>query len=78
MRCFWIRVLFQVIFQPCPLLHFVWKGDWFIGDFRFELDMLLESVSSTVKRMEELLNNISNNSVKFDSQFRIEDHFTGF
>ncbi|XP_017235252.1 paired amphipathic helix protein Sin3-like 2 isoform X2 [Daucus carota subsp. sativus] len=45
-------------------------------DDRFELDMLLESVSSTVKRMEELLNNISNNSVKFDSQFRIEDHFT--
>ncbi|KAK1352436.1 Paired amphipathic helix [Heracleum sosnowskyi] len=45
-------------------------------DDRFELDMLLESVNSTAKRAEELLNNIKDNSVSLGSQFRIEDHFT--
>ncbi|KAK1374318.1 paired amphipathic helix protein Sin3-like 2 [Heracleum sosnowskyi] len=45
-------------------------------DDRFELDMLLESVSSTVKRIEELLININNKSVNLDTQFRIEDHLT--
>ncbi|KAL8114658.1 hypothetical protein AgCh_021500 [Apium graveolens] len=45
-------------------------------DDRFELDMLLESVSSTVKRIEELLININNKSVNLDTHFRIEDHFT--
>ncbi|KAJ4826449.1 hypothetical protein Tsubulata_013641 [Turnera subulata] len=43
-------------------------------DDRFELDMLLESVSSTTKRAEELLNSINDN--KIESPFHIEDHFT--
>ncbi|KAL0350955.1 UNVERIFIED_CONTAM: Paired amphipathic helix protein Sin3-like 1 [Sesamum radiatum] len=42
----------------------------------FELDMLLESVSSTSKRAEELLNSINNNSIGSDGPIRIEDHFT--
>ncbi|GMH04285.1 hypothetical protein Nepgr_006124 [Nepenthes gracilis] len=45
-------------------------------DDRFELDMLLESVSSTAKRAEDLLNNINNNIINADSSIRIEDHFT--
>lgn len=53
-------------------------ADVYFCDFRFELDMLLESVNSTAKRAEELLNNIKDNSVSLGSQFRIEDHFTGF
>ncbi|KAH0707948.1 paired amphipathic helix protein Sin3-like 2 [Solanum tuberosum] len=43
-------------------------------DDRFELDMLLESVSSTAKRVEELLNAINDNSI--GGAFRVEDHFT--
>ncbi|GER29438.1 ABC transporter B family member [Striga asiatica] len=45
-------------------------------DDRFELDMLLESVSSTAKRAEELLNSINNNSVGSDGPILIEDYFT--
>ncbi|CAA0828461.1 Paired amphipathic helix protein Sin3-like 2 [Striga hermonthica] len=45
-------------------------------DDRFELDMLLESVSSTAKRAEELLSIINNNSVGSDGPIRIEDYFT--
>ncbi|XP_047939077.1 paired amphipathic helix protein Sin3-like 2 isoform X3 [Salvia hispanica] len=45
-------------------------------DDRFELDLLLESVSSTAKRAEELLNSITNKSTDSDSHIRIEDHFT--
>ncbi|KAL2523463.1 Paired amphipathic helix protein Sin3-like 2 [Forsythia ovata] len=45
-------------------------------DDRFELDMLLESVSSAAKRAEELLNSINDNSVGSDNPIRIEDHFT--
>ncbi|XP_055805599.1 paired amphipathic helix protein Sin3-like 2 isoform X2 [Solanum dulcamara] len=45
-------------------------------DDRFELDMLLESVSSTTKRAEELLNSLNDNSVGVDGPIRIEDHFT--
>lgn len=44
---------------------------------RFELDMLLESVSSTAKRAEELLNAINDNSIGGDGPIHIEDHFTG-
>ncbi|KAL8528277.1 hypothetical protein ACS0TY_005906 [Phlomoides rotata] len=43
-------------------------------DDRFELDMLLESVGSTAKRAEELLNSLNNNLI--DSPIRVEDHFT--
>lgn len=45
--------------------------------FRFELDMLLESVSSAAKRVEELLNSINENNVNLETPFHIEDHFTG-
>ncbi|GAB2299874.1 hypothetical protein Dimus_033925 [Dionaea muscipula] len=44
-------------------------------DDRFELDMLLESVSSTAKRVEDLLNS-HNNTINVDGPARIEDHFT--
>ncbi|CAA2982104.1 paired amphipathic helix Sin3-like 2 isoform X1 [Olea europaea subsp. europaea] len=42
-------------------------------DDRFELDMLLESVSSAAKRAEELLNSINDNA---DNPICIEEHFT--
>ncbi|KAK9277386.1 hypothetical protein L1049_006929 [Liquidambar formosana] len=45
-------------------------------DDRFELDMLLESVNVTTKRVEELLDKINGNTIKTDSPIRIEDHFT--
>ncbi|XP_039005441.1 paired amphipathic helix protein Sin3-like 2 isoform X2 [Hibiscus syriacus] len=45
-------------------------------DDRFELDMLLESVSSTAKRAEDLLNRINENKINMDSPIPIEDHFT--
>ncbi|BFG26777.1 hypothetical protein CerSpe_130510 [Prunus speciosa] len=45
-------------------------------DDRFELDMLLESVSSTAKRAEELLNSINENKISMESPIHIEDHFT--
>ncbi|KAJ8428296.1 hypothetical protein Cgig2_027428 [Carnegiea gigantea] len=45
-------------------------------DDRFELDMLLESVTSTAKRAEDLLNSINNNSIGADGPIRIEDYFT--
>ncbi|XP_060959025.1 paired amphipathic helix protein Sin3-like 2 isoform X2 [Cannabis sativa] len=45
-------------------------------DDRFELDMLLESVTSTAKRAEELLN-INDNKTNSESPINIEDHFTG-
>ncbi|KAK8710215.1 hypothetical protein V6N13_145550 [Hibiscus sabdariffa] len=45
-------------------------------DDRFELDMLLESVSSTAKRVEDLLNSINENKISMDSPFRVEEHFS--
>jgi paired amphipathic helix protein Sin3a len=45
--------------------------------FRFELDMLLESVNVTTKRVEELLEKINNNTIKMDSPIRIDEHLTG-
>ncbi|RXH79636.1 hypothetical protein DVH24_040783 [Malus domestica] len=47
-------------------------------DDRFELDMLLESVNVTTKRVEELLEKVNNNTIKMDSPIRIEEHFTGY
>lgn len=38
--------------------------------------MLLESVNSTAKRVEELLNSINENRINFDTPIRVEDHFT--
>ncbi|PKA53860.1 Paired amphipathic helix protein Sin3-like 4 [Apostasia shenzhenica] len=45
-------------------------------DDRFELDMLLESVNATTKRVEELVEKMQDNTIRPDSPFRIEDHFT--
>lgn len=45
--------------------------------YRFELDMLLESVSSAAKRVEELSNSINENNVNVETPFNTEDHFTG-
>ncbi|XAR48027.1 hypothetical protein NMG60_11030718 [Bertholletia excelsa] len=45
-------------------------------DDRFELDMLLESVNATTKRVEELLDKINDNTIRADSPIHIEDYFT--
>ncbi|KAL5806692.1 hypothetical protein ACOSQ4_029425 [Xanthoceras sorbifolium] len=45
-------------------------------DDRFELDMLLESVSSTSKRAEELLSNINETKINPDAPFHLKDYFT--
>ncbi|PRQ24184.1 putative transcription regulator Others family [Rosa chinensis] len=45
-------------------------------DDRFELDMLLESMSSTSKRAEELSNSMNENKLSMETQIHIEDHFT--
>ncbi|KAK7317569.1 hypothetical protein RJT34_01918 [Clitoria ternatea] len=45
-------------------------------DDRFELDMLLESVNVTTKRVEELLEKINANIIKGDSPIHIEEHLT--
>ncbi|XP_010683342.2 paired amphipathic helix protein Sin3-like 3 isoform X2 [Beta vulgaris subsp. vulgaris] len=45
-------------------------------DDRFELDMLLESVNVTIKRVEDLLDKINSNIIKTEIPIRIEDHFT--
>lgn len=45
-------------------------------DDRFELDMLLESVNVTTKRVEELLDKLNNNMINIESPIHIEDHFT--
>uniref|UniRef100_A0A1D1XQ92 Paired amphipathic helix protein Sin3-like 4 n=1 Tax=Anthurium amnicola TaxID=1678845 RepID=A0A1D1XQ92_9ARAE len=45
-------------------------------DDRFELDMLLESVNVTSKRVEELLKALQANATKLESQIHIEGHLT--
>ncbi|XP_047314701.1 paired amphipathic helix protein Sin3-like 2 isoform X2 [Impatiens glandulifera] len=45
-------------------------------DDRFELDMLLELVSSTSKRAEELLNGLTDNSISLEIPMRVEEYFT--
>ncbi|KAL9246447.1 hypothetical protein vseg_019981 [Gypsophila vaccaria] len=45
-------------------------------DDRFELDMLLEAINVTIKRVEEVLEKISKNSFRVETPIRIEDHFT--
>lgn len=39
--------------------------------------MLLESVTATAKRAEELLNIMNKNSINSESTICVEDHFTG-
>ncbi|GJW22465.1 paired amphipathic helix protein Sin3-like protein 2 isoform X3 [Tanacetum coccineum] len=50
--------------------------EWLDVEKRFELDMLLESVNSALKRVEELLNGINNRSVSSEGSIRVEDHFS--
>ncbi|KAK7317565.1 hypothetical protein RJT34_01912 [Clitoria ternatea] len=45
-------------------------------DDRFELDMLLESVNVTTKRVEEIIEKIHANIIKGDTPIRIEEHLT--
>ncbi|KAL8518882.1 hypothetical protein ACS0TY_010010 [Phlomoides rotata] len=45
-------------------------------DDRFELDMLLESVKATAKRVEELIDSMNARAFKTESSFHIEDHLT--
>ncbi|KAI4385181.1 hypothetical protein MLD38_003236 [Melastoma candidum] len=45
-------------------------------DDRFELDMLLESINVTTKRVEELLDEINSNKIESDIAVQIEQHFT--
>ncbi|CAM0958907.1 unnamed protein product [Alopecurus aequalis] len=45
-------------------------------DDRFELDMLLESVNVAIKRVEELIEKMQDNSIKPDSPIRIDEHLT--
>ncbi|GJY62075.1 paired amphipathic helix protein Sin3-like protein 2 isoform X1 [Tanacetum coccineum] len=47
-----------------------------LSEVVFELDMLLESVNSALKRVEELLNGINNRSVSSEGSIRVEDHFS--
>ncbi|XP_044505763.1 paired amphipathic helix protein Sin3-like 2 isoform X2 [Mangifera indica] len=44
-------------------------------DDRFELDMLLESVSSTAKHAEELLTLINENKINLEAPFHIKEYF---
>lgn len=53
-------------------------SNYLIVFLRFELDMLLESVNVTTKRVEELLEKINNNTIKTESPIRVEEYFTGF
>ncbi|XP_047057503.1 paired amphipathic helix protein Sin3-like 4 [Lolium rigidum] len=45
-------------------------------DDRFELDMLLESVNVAIKRVEELIEKMQDNSIKSDNPIRIDEHLT--
>ncbi|VVA94715.1 unnamed protein product [Arabis nemorensis] len=45
-------------------------------DDRFELDMLLESVNSATKHVEELLSKVKSNDLKTNSPIHVEDHLT--
>ncbi|CAM8944784.1 unnamed protein product [Rhodiola kirilowii] len=45
-------------------------------DDRFELDMLLESVSSASRRVEELLNKPSGDILDIEIPLRVEEHFS--
>lgn len=48
-----------------------------MDDFRFELDMLLESVTVAIKRVEKLVGRMEGNSLKPDSSIHLNEHLTG-
>ncbi|KAI4366653.1 hypothetical protein MLD38_022501 [Melastoma candidum] len=45
-------------------------------DDRFELDMLLESVSSTMKRVEEVLSSMNDNIKSLETPIQVENYFS--
>ncbi|CAM8986310.1 unnamed protein product [Rhodiola kirilowii] len=45
-------------------------------DDRFELDMLLESVSSASRRVEELLNKLNDDTLDIETPLHVEEHFS--
>ncbi|XP_023643046.1 paired amphipathic helix protein Sin3-like 5 isoform X2 [Capsella rubella] len=45
-------------------------------DDRFELDMLLESVSAAIKRVETLLEKINNNTISIETPICIKEHLS--
>ncbi|AEE33637.1 unnamed protein product [Arabidopsis thaliana] len=45
-------------------------------DDRFELDMLLESVSAAIKRVESLLEKINNNTISIETPICIREHLS--
>ncbi|KAI4375306.1 hypothetical protein MLD38_013190 [Melastoma candidum] len=45
-------------------------------DDRFELDMLLESVSSTMKRVEEVLSSVNENIKSLETPIQVENYFS--
>ncbi|KAJ0971557.1 hypothetical protein J5N97_019516 [Dioscorea zingiberensis] len=45
-------------------------------DDRFELDMLLESANAAIKRVEELIEKMQDDTIKMENLSHIEDHFT--
>jgi paired amphipathic helix protein Sin3a len=44
--------------------------------FRFEMDMLMESVDVTIKRVEEFIEKLQDNSIEPDSPIHIDEHLT--
>lgn len=47
-----------------------------MDDFRFELDMLLESVTVAIKRVEKLVERMEGNSLKEDNSIHLDEHLT--
>lgn len=45
-------------------------------DDRFELDMLLETLNATIRRVEELIELMQHNTIKQEHPIRFEDHLT--
>ncbi|KAF8081477.1 hypothetical protein N665_0884s0006 [Sinapis alba] len=45
-------------------------------DDRFELDMLLESVNAAIKRVEDLLEKINNNTISIETPICIKEHLS--
>lgn len=62
--CYSVTVALKIIVKTC----------WMVN-FRFELDMLLESVNAAIKRVEELVEKMDK-SLKPDSSIHIDEHLT--
>lgn len=73
---FVLSIFFKMEIIVCFMMYLInnWWSDY---DFRFELDMLLESVNATAKRVEELLDSMNAHTYKIESSFSIEDHLSG-